>query len=232
MSKTTGPYALASGVAVQFAPPDTDLYVAFELQNNSPYQLTIYISQKEFTLAPWMQEVFDKPSTVRSISAVPSTLSGTVPAGANSDATLTWYTATDDISVLKFNHPVALTPNTISSGSTITGNVDVTAPLTAGGAVEVSEEAVATANVSTVASSASSQELSTGAPANTRGLLLANGSSALALVAFGSAASATNFSVALASGATVVVRPAYTGAIYVIWPTAGTGNVTATYLTD
>lgn len=227
--QVTGPFDIADGGNYKEYQP-SPLQVAIIVANNSPYQLTVSLSSKTYTLAPYMQDLILKAPNVNLVELTATALSGTVPSGANSSCTITWLNVNDPIDKIAIGHPIALTPNAQASGSVVSGNVDITGPLQ-GTAVEVDTKVSATATISTVASSAAAQVLAS-ANASRRGLVIANNSTETCLVAFGSTATATNFSVVLAAGATYSPpAPCYTGELSVIWPTAGTGNCTATQLT-
>ena len=228
--QVTGPFPITSGTQILTETQPSSFQQAVAVENNSPYQLTLYIANKQYTLAPYMKDLFLKPTNIQSITFDASELSGVIPSGSNSDLVLIWYGPNDTVDQQMANFPVALSPISVSSGSTITGNVEITAPLTANGSVEIETTPAATATITAVASSAASVAV-VASNAARRGLILSNNSTEPVLVAFAAAASATAFTVVLAIGQNFVLpAPVYTGAISAIWPTAGTGDLSATEL--
>ncbi len=272
--QVTGPFPITSGTQILTETQPSSFQQAVAVENNSPYQLTLYIANKQYTLAPYMKDLFLKPTNIQSITFDASELSGVIPSGSNSDLVLIWYGPNDTVDQQMANFPVALSPISVSSGSTITGNVEITAPLAANGSVnvevttpvsaeitaplaangsvnvevttpvsaeitaplaangsvEIETTPAATATITAVASSAASVAV-VASNAARRGLILSNNSTEPVLVAFAAAASATAFTVVLAIGQNFVLpAPVYTGAISAIWPTAGTGDLSATEL--
>lgn len=242
--QVTGPFPITSGTQILTETQPSSFQQAVAVENNSPYQLTLYIANKQYTLAPYMKDLFLKPTNIQSITFDASELSGVIPSGSNSDLVLIWYGPNDTVDQQMANFPVALSPISVSSGSTITGNVEITAPLAANGSVnvevtgplttdgsvEIETTPAATATITAVASSAASVAV-VASNAARRGLILSNNSTEPVLVAFAAAASATAFTVVLAVGQNFVLpAPVYTGAISAIWPTAGTGDLSATEL--
>lgn len=213
--QVTGPFAVAANEEYDKSQP-TPQQLAVIVMNNSPYQLTVAFSDKSYTISPYMQDLLLKPPNVNTLQISTTALSGTVPTGANSEVTLVWLNNNDHIDVRLAAHPVPITPNSVASGSTISGSVEVTN--------------CATATISTAASSTTTATIAAANSAR-RGLILANNSTEPCVFAFGSGASATNFSIALAAGASIAIpAPVYTGLISVVWATAGTGNATVTEL--
>ena len=228
--QVTGPFPITSGTQILTETQPSSFQQAVAVENNSPYQLTLYIANKQYTLAPYMKDLFLKPTNIQSITFDASELSGVIPSGSNSDLVLIWYGPNDTVDQQMANFPVALSPISVSSGSTITGNVEITAPLASNGSVEIETTPAATATITAVASSAASVAV-VASNAARRGLILSNNSTEPVLVAFAAAASATAFTVVLAVGQNFVLpAPVYTGAISAIWPTAGTGDLSATEL--
>ena len=228
--QVTGPFPITSGTQILTETQPSSFQQAVAVENNSPYQLTLYIANKQYTLAPYMKDLFLKPTNIQSITFDASELSGVIPSGSNSDLVLIWYGPNDTVDQQMANFPVALSPISVSSGSTITGNVEITAPLASNGSVEIETTPAATATITAVASSAASVAV-VASNAARRGLILSNNSTEPVLVAFAAAASATAFTVVLAIGQNFVLpAPVYTGAISAIWPTAGTGDLSATEL--
>jgi hypothetical protein len=88
------------------------------------------------------------------------------------------------------------------------------------GSLPSSTQAFPNAAISNVAASATSVTL-LASNANRRKVYLTNESLSVARIAFGSAASATNYTIVLLANQTYVIEyPCYTGAMNVIWDTA------------
>lgn len=98
------------------------------------------------------------------------------------------------------------------------------------GSLPSSTQAFPNATISTVAGSATSVTL-LASNANRRKVYLTNESLSVARIAFGSAASATNYTIVLLANQTYVIEyPCYTGAMNVIWDLA-VGNMRVTEVT-
>jgi len=221
-----GPYPLADGSVLTLSQPES-FQLAVKLINSSPFQLTVSSGSKSYVIPPLVQDLIDIPSTVQSIVVIASSLTGTIPAGSNSDLTVVWYDANDDVTSLKHNHPITLTANSVSSGSTVTGNVDITSPLNADGQVEVAVTGAlaptGTAAIVALSGSTSSQLLAT--PTDALSLIFSNSSNETVFVAYGGAAALDSFTFALVAGDNFVQSPAFNGSIYAIWGTAPTSGV-------
>jgi len=235
-----GPYPLADGSVLTLSQPES-FQLAVKLINSSPLQLTVSSGSKSYIIPPLVQDVIDIPSTVQSIVVIASSLTGIIPAGSNSDLTVVWYDANDDVTSLKHNHPITLTANSVSSGSTVTGSVEITSPLNADGQVEVSVSSpvnsagyleiaptgalapTGTADIVALSGSTSYQLL--GEPTNALSLIFSNSSNETVFIAYGGAAALDNFTFSLAPGDNFVQSPAFNGYIYAIWGTAPTSGV-------
>jgi len=221
-----GPYPLADGSVLTLTQPES-FQLAVKLINSSPFQLTVSSGSKSYIIPPLVQDLIDIPSTVQSIVVIASSLTGTIPSGSNSDLTVVWYDANDDVTSLKHNHPITLTANSVSSGSTVTGNVDITSPLNADGQVEVAATGAlaptGTATIVALSGSTSSQLLAT--PTDALSLIFSNSSNETVFVAYGSDAALDSFTFELVSGDNFVQSPAFNGSIYAIWGTAPTSGV-------
>jgi len=221
-----GPYALADGSVLTLSQPES-FQLAVKLINSSPFQLTVSSGSKSYIIPPLVQDLIDIPSTVQSIVVIASSLTGTIPAGSNSDLTAVWYDANDDVTSLKHNHPITLTANSVSSGSTVTGNVDITSPLNSAGYLEVAPTGslapTGTADIVALSGSTSSQLLAT--PTDALSLIFSNSSNETVFVAYGSDATLDSFTFELVSGDNFVQSPAFNGSIYAIWGTAPTSGV-------
>lgn len=227
--QVTGPFTLTAGVTLNLVQP-SQLQLAMKVENNSPYQLTIQFSNKSYSLEPFMQDIIMKSPNVNSVDVLPLALSGTIATGTNADLTVVWYDQNDDIQTLRVGHPVSLSANSVASGSTISGSVEITAPVDAGSRVEVVQPATSTATIVSVSSSTVAQNLFA-ADSSCRGLLFANNTTETALVALGSTATASNFSLVVPAGANVILPAPVPGvSSSVIWATAGAGSFTATQL--
>jgi len=221
-----GPYSLADGSVLTLSQPES-FQLAVKLINSSPFQLTVSSGSKSYIIPPLVQDLIDIPSTVQSIVVIASSLTGTIPAGSNSDLTVVWYDANDDVTSLKNSHPITLTANSVSSGSTVTGNVDITSPLNSAGYLEVAPTGAlaptGTATIVALSGSTSSQLLAT--PTDALSLIFSNSSNETVFIAYGSAAALDSFTFALVSGDNFVQSPAFNGSIYAIWGTAPTSGV-------
>jgi len=220
-----GPYPLADGSVLTLSQPES-FQLAVKLINSSPFQLTVSSGSKSYIIPPLVQDLIDIPSTVQTIVVIATSLTGVIPAGSNSDLTVVWYDANDDVTSLKHSHPITLTANSVSSGSTVTGSVEITYPLNADNQVEVAVGALAptgTAAIVPLSGSTSSQLLAT--PTDALSLIFSNSSNETVFVAYGSAAALDNFTFALASGDNFVQSPAFSGSIYAIWETAPTSGL-------
>jgi len=221
-----GPYPLADGSVLTLSQPES-FQLAVKLINSSPFQLTVSSGSKSYIIPPLVQDLIDIPSTVQSIVVIASSLTGTIPAGSNSDLTVVWYDANDDVTSLKNSHPITLTANSVSSGSTVTGNVDITSPLNSEGYLEVAPTGAlaptGTATIVALSGSTSSQLLAT--PTDALSLIFSNSSNETVFVAYGGAAALDSFTFELVSGDNFVQSPAFNGSIYAIWGTAPTSGV-------
>jgi len=221
-----GPYPLADGSVLTLSQPES-FQLAVKLINSSPFQLTVSSGSKSYIIPPLVQDLIDIPSTVQSIVVIASSLTGTIPAGSNSDLTVVWYDVNDDVTSLKHNHPITLTANSVSSGSTVTGNVDITSPLNSAGYLEVAPTGAlaptGTAAIVALSGSTSSQLLAT--PTDALSLIFSNSSNETVFVAYGSDAALDSFTFELVSGDNFVQSPAFNGSIYAIWGTAPTSGV-------
>jgi len=221
-----GPYSLADGSVLTLSQPES-FQLAVKLINSSPFQLTVSSGSKSYIIPPLVQDLIDIPSTVQSIVVIASSLTGTIPAGSNSDLTVVWYDANDDVTSLKNSHPITLTANSVSSGSTVTGNVDITSPLNSAGYLEVAPTGAlaptGTATIVALSGSTSSQLLAT--PTDALSLIFSNSSNETVFIAYGSAAALDSFTFELVSGDNFVQSPAFNGSIYAIWGTAPTSGV-------
>jgi len=221
-----GPYSLADGSVLTLSQPES-FQLAVKLINSSPFQLTVSSGSKSYIIPPLVQDLIDIPSTVQSIVVIASSLTGTIPAGSNSDLTVVWYDVNDDVTSLKNSHPITLTANSVSSGSTVTGNVDITSPLNSAGYLEVAPTGAlaptGTATIVTLSGSTSSQLLAT--PTDALSLIFSNSSNETVFIAYGSAAALDSFTFELVSGDNFVQSPAFNGSIYAIWGTAPTSGV-------
>lgn len=142
MSKINGPFALTVNTETDVPSPfqGSSFAQAVQLGNISPYLCEVIISNKQYWLAPNTSDMFPLSPNVQSVAIVPQALSGTVPSGSNSDIIALWYDDTDVVDPSSVLHPVPLQPNAVASGSTITGNVDITAPVDGSGNVKVGLE--------------------------------------------------------------------------------------------
>lgn len=231
----TGPYQISANVPITLTQP-ASFQVAVLIQNISPYELTIDISNKQFALAPLTEDVFAMPGNVQQIVINPIQLSGSIPSGSNSDIVAVWYDANDDIQGLALSHPIPISANAVATGSAVTGDVDIVSPLGANGAVNVNVLAngVATAsgaNLTQVSPSTASVEV-LAANASRVGFVIANGDTDTAYISFGATSSLTAYTFSLAPGAAYESGSiVYTGEITAIWATAGTGSLMVTELT-
>jgi hypothetical protein len=221
-----GPYPLADGSVLTLSQPES-FQLAVKLINSSPFQLTVSSGSKSYIIPPLVQDLIDIPSTVQSIVVIATSLTGTIPSGSNSDLTAVWYDANDDVTSLKHNHPITLTANSVSSGSTVTGNVEITSPLNSEGYLEVAPTGAlaptGTANIVALSGSTSSQLLAT--PTDALSLIFSNSSNETVFIAYGSAAALDNFTFVLASDDNFVQSPAFNGSIYAVWGTAPTSGI-------
>lgn len=134
--KTTGPFAVTVNEPLTLETP-IDFPIAVQISNQSPYLMSVQISNKVMFVGPQLEQVFSLSHTTQSVTVTPSQLSGSVPSGSNSDVFATWFDVHDEaeLEAAKSSHPVALTANAIGSSSVVTSDVQVTAPLDSAGNV-------------------------------------------------------------------------------------------------
>ncbi len=237
--QVTGPFPLAANTPITLTQP-ANYQIAVTIQNISPYELEVEVSNKTYAIAPLTEVVIPVPSSVQNLLVTPIPLSGTVPAGSNADLVAVWYDANDDLSTLAVNHPISLSANAVATGSSVTGDVVITGPLSSQGFVEVDVSATVPLPVETLSSTGTLTQIAPSTAsvevlaANTsrKGFLLCNNDTDTVYIAFSAAASLTAFTLELATGATYEAGSVvYQGEITAIWATAGTGSLQVTELT-
>jgi hypothetical protein len=134
--KTTGPFVLVENEPLTLETP-VSFPVAVILSNNSPYLLQLQVSNKTSFLSPNVEALVTLSHTTQSFSILPLSLSGVIASGGNHDIYATWFDKQDEdlVSAAALNRPVGLAPNSVASGSTVSGNVTVIGPVNAAGYV-------------------------------------------------------------------------------------------------
>lgn len=134
--KTTGPFTLTPNEPLVMQTP-VDFPIAVVLSNNSPYLLELQVSNKKSFLSPNIESLVTISHTTQSFTVLPIQLSGSLASGSNHDLYATWYDKhdVDAVSAAALNRPVGLAPNSIVSGSTVSGNVTIIGPVNAAGYV-------------------------------------------------------------------------------------------------
>lgn len=236
--KTTGPFTVTVNEPLTLDTP-IDFPIAVQISNQSPYLLSVKVSNKTMFVGPQLEQVFSLSHTTQSVTVQPTQLSGTVPSGSNSDVYATWFDAHDasELESAKTSHPVPLTANAIGSSSVETSDVTVTAPVDAAGNVStaIASPVDSAGYVQTVSAPNTSIASSGSVALSTTSATLASAASAvygLWVTNSGSASATVTLTVNGTALAPIIVAASATIEIDLHGMSAGGGSVTASATAD